>query len=51
MGGVNTTYATAFQYNTANFITNFTYGNGVVASYGYSADRLQLTSLSYVKGA
>jgi RHS repeat-associated protein len=51
MGGVNTTYATSFQYNAANFITNFTYGNGVVASYGYSADRLQLTSLSYVKGA
>ena len=29
----------------------FNFGNGVVASFGYSADRLQLTSLSYVKGA
>ena len=29
--------------------TAFTYYNGLAASFGYSADRLQLTSLSYAK--
>lgn len=46
-----TTYASSFAYNTALEVTGFNYGNGVAASFGYSADRLQLTSLSYVKGA
>jgi RHS repeat-associated protein len=50
MGGTNTTYASGFQYNSANQMTGFAYGNGVTASYGYSADRLQITSLSYAKG-
>jgi YD repeat-containing protein len=45
-----TPYATGFGYNTAFETTGFNYGNGVTASFGYSADRLQLTSLSYVKG-
>lgn len=43
-------YATAYGYNTAFEATGFSYGNGVAASFGYSSDRLQLTSLSYVKG-
>ena len=42
-------YLSNAAYSTANQLTGFTYGNGVVASYGYSADRLQLTSLSYAK--
>jgi len=44
-----TTYASGFAYNTAQQPTAFNYGNGVAASFGYSPDRLQLTSLSYAK--
>jgi hypothetical protein len=43
-------YASSISYDAGNDVTGFTYGNGVVASYGYSAERLLLTSLSYVKG-
>ncbi|MBI3661432.1 MAG: hypothetical protein HY234_00050 [Acidobacteria bacterium] len=46
-GGSN--FADTIGYNTAGQVTGFNYGNGVAASFGYSADRLQLTSLSYVK--
>ena len=42
-----TTYASSFAYNTAQELKGFNYGNGVSASFGYSNDRLQLTSLSY----
>ena len=45
-----TPYATGFGYNTAFETTGFNYGNGVTAAFGYSADRLQLTSLRYVRG-
>ncbi len=51
MGTVNTTYASGFSYNPAFQVLGFNYGNGVAASFGYSPDRLQLTSLSYAKGA
>jgi RHS repeat-associated protein len=44
-----TTYASGFSYNTAQQLTGFNYGNGIAATFGYSADRLQLTSLSYAK--
>jgi RHS repeat-associated protein len=44
-----TTYASGFTYNAAQQPTAFNYGNGVAASFGYSPDRLQLTSLSYAK--
>lgn len=40
-----TQYATSVAYNTASQVTGFSYANGVSASYGYSSDRLQLTSL------
>lgn len=40
-------YVSNAAYNTANQLTGYTYGNNVVASYGYSANRLQLTSVSY----
>jgi RHS repeat-associated protein len=43
-------YATGYAYNTASELTGFNYANGVTASFGYSADRLQMTSLSYMKG-
>ncbi len=46
-----TTYVNQFNYNVAWQVTAFSYGNGVNTSFGYSADRLQLTSLSYIKGA
>ena len=47
-GGTN--YASGYGYNPAGRLTAFNYGNGVAASFGYSSDRLQLQSLSYVKG-
>jgi RHS repeat-associated protein len=40
-------YAYSFGYNTAQQVTGFHYGNNMIASYGYSPDRLQLTSLSH----
>jgi RHS repeat-associated protein len=42
-------YATSFGYTTAQQVSGFNYGNGVAASFGYSSDRLQLTSLGYAK--
>lgn len=45
-----TNYASAFTYNPAFETTRFNCGNGVTASFGYSPDRLQMTSLSYTKG-
>jgi YD repeat-containing protein len=44
-------YASGFGYNTAFEVTGFNYGNGVIAALGYSADRLQLTSLAYTKSS
>lgn len=44
-------YATSLAYNAAQQLTGLTYGNGVAASYGFSADRLQLNSLSYSYGS
>jgi RHS repeat-associated protein len=44
-------FASGFAYNTASETTGFNYGNGVVATFGYSPDRLQLTSITDVKGA
>jgi RHS repeat-associated protein len=46
-----TTYATGFAYNAASLVTGFSYGNGVTASFGYSAERLQMTSLAYTKNS
>jgi RHS repeat-associated protein len=44
-------YASSISYNTANEVSGFTYGNSVAATYAYSAQRLQVSSLSYVKGS
>lgn len=49
-GTASSPYATAFSYNSASEVTSFNYGNGVVAAFTFSPDRLQLTSLSYSKG-
>jgi RHS repeat-associated protein len=37
-------------YDAAGHLLQFNYANGVVANFGYSATRNQITSLSYVKG-
>jgi YD repeat-containing protein len=50
LNSVTTTHASQFGYNPAGQITSFSYGNGVIANFGYSPDRQQLTSLSYAKG-
>ena len=50
-----TTYASIPEpptgYDAAGHLLQFTYANGVVANFGYSAARNQMTSLSYAKGA
>ncbi len=43
-------YVSSIAYNASNQVTGFNYGNGVTGSFGYSADRRQLTSLSYANG-
>ena len=40
-------YATGVGYNAANLLTGFKYGNGIYASFGFSADRLLLKCLDY----
>jgi RHS repeat-associated protein len=39
------------SYNVAGQVTGLTLGNGVVESYGYDANRLQLTTQTATKGA
>lgn len=41
------TYANSFSYNAAQQRTNFTYGNGVAATVGYSPERLQIQSIKF----
>jgi RHS repeat-associated protein len=45
------TIPTPGGYNAANEILSLNYGNGITENLQYSPDRLQLTSLSYIKGA
>lgn len=42
-------YVSAIAYNTADLVTGLTLGNGVAESYGYDANRLQLTSHTATK--
>jgi YD repeat-containing protein len=42
---------TGITYNIAGQVTGLTLGNGVVESYGYDANRLQLTTRTATKGA
>ncbi|MEK6301804.1 MAG: RHS repeat-associated core domain-containing protein [Acidobacteriota bacterium] len=44
-------YLTAMGYNIAGQVTGLTLANGVVESYGYDANRLQLTTQTATKGA
>lgn len=46
-GTAATPYATGYSYNTASLVTQMKYGNGIYGSFGFSADRLQLTCLDY----
>jgi RHS repeat-associated protein len=46
-GTASNPYATGYAYGTASQVTGFKYGNGLYASYGFSADRLQLNCLDY----
>jgi RHS repeat-associated protein len=50
-GNVLANYVTSVAYNTASQVTGVNLANGVNETYGYSADRLQLTSQTAVKGA
>ena len=43
-GNQLTGYVSSIGYNQAGQVTGLNLGNGVSESYGYSADRLQLTS-------
>jgi RHS repeat-associated protein len=47
-GGPNA-YVSGVTYNPAGLRTAVFYGNGITANIGYSADRLQLSALSYTK--
>ncbi|MBI3651315.1 MAG: RHS repeat protein [Acidobacteria bacterium] len=48
-GNGNSYYLSNLSYNTAGQVTGLTLGNGVVESYGYDAQRLQLTSQTATK--
>jgi RHS repeat-associated protein len=48
---VTTPYASGFSYSAPGQATGFTLGNGVTASFGYSNNRLQMTSLAYTKSS
>jgi len=45
------TYAGSATYSAANQLTGFSYLNGISASFGYSADRLQLASVAYTQSS
>ena len=46
-GTVTGPYASGYGYNPAGQVLDFTYGNGVYASMGYSTNRSQLNCLDY----
>lgn len=47
LNSVSTTYASAFNYSTAQQVTGFKYGNNIYGSFGFTPDRLQLNCLDY----
>jgi len=51
VGGVLSSYMTSVGYNSAGQVTNVALANAVNETYGYSADRLQLTSQTATKGS
>lgn len=50
-GNVLANYMTSVGYNTAGQVTSVALANGVNETYGYNADRLQLTSQTATKGS
>ncbi|HYV03683.1 MAG TPA: RHS repeat-associated core domain-containing protein, partial [Blastocatellia bacterium] len=50
-GSLLTSYVSGIGYNVAGQVTSMTSGSGVTESYTYSANRLQLTRQTAVKGA
>jgi RHS repeat-associated protein len=48
---LSTGYLTGVNYNVSGKVTGWTLGNGVVESFGYDTNRLQLTSQTATKGA
>jgi hypothetical protein len=50
LGNVLGTYMSGVGYNVAGQMTGLSLGNGVSEGYGYSADRLQLTSQTATRG-
>jgi len=51
LGNVLANYVTSVGYSTASQVTGVSLANGVNETYGYSSDRLQLTSQTATKGA
>jgi RHS Repeat. len=51
VGNLLGTYLSGVSYRTEGMVSGLTLGNGVAESYGYSADRLQMTSQTATKGA
>ncbi len=43
-------YLSGVSYNFAGQVTSLTLGNGVVESFGYDSQRMQMTSQTAVKG-
>jgi len=46
-GTASSPFATGFGYNAAGQVTGLKYGNAIYASFGFSADRLQMSCLDY----
>jgi len=46
-GQTASNFASGFQYNLAGEVTTYTYGNNVVANFGYTPERLMLSSIRY----
>ena len=44
-------YLSGVSYNFAGQVTSLTLGNGVVESFGYDSQRMQMTSQTAVKGS
>ncbi len=51
MSTTNSISTSGFTYNHAGQVTGFSYLNGISASFGYSADRLQLSSVAYTQSS
>lgn len=46
-GTASSPFSTGYKYNATSEVTDFKYGNGIFASFGFSSGRLQLTCLDY----